>query len=427
MSAKPIDIIKRAPGRQHGAALLVMLVIMVVGIAAILVNSLTASSVKTARQANTAAALAQAKDALIGYAVTYGDTHSGQMPGYLPCPDPNGNAGVNGEGSSETCGNQNVSAIGRLPWKTLGLPTLRDGDGECLWYAVSGTYKNNPMSSNMMNWDNNGLFKILAANGQVITGQTADSQAVAIIFAPGVPLAGQNRAPDGSAPICGGNYNASNYLDSDPAISANNATPSNIANTISNFFTAGSSAKINDQLIYITRDDIFNAIRKRNDFQINSPNNVLYKMTQAAATCLASASPRLPAPTQLNPSNPQDGWVPAASLTSTNCGATTFNTWKYWWANWGDHLFYDTSQAADVNGTVYDAEIIFANPKLAGQNRILTTDKSNPANYLDGANLSTFNTGAPDYQMPPLSNLSNTLNDVLFCVPSGATSAILCP
>jgi hypothetical protein len=27
--------------------------------------------------------------------------------------------------------------LGRLPWKTLGLPDLRDGDGERLWYAVS--------------------------------------------------------------------------------------------------------------------------------------------------------------------------------------------------------------------------------------------------------------------------------------------------
>jgi type II secretory pathway pseudopilin PulG len=272
MSAKRIVIFNHGPGRQHGAALMVMLVILVLGSVTIFVSSLNSSTLKIVRDKTTADALAQAKDALIGYAITYGDTHSGQVDGYLLCPD---NASGNPEGSAEpNCGNKNVSVIGRLPWKTLGLSPLRDGNGECLWYAISGTYKNNPPTG-LMNWDNNGLFKILAANGQVITGQTADSQAVAIIFAPGVPLAGQNRAPDGSAPICGGNYNASNYLDSDPAISANNATPSNIANTISNFFTAGSSAKINDQLIYITRDDIFNAIRKRNDFQINSPNNVL--------------------------------------------------------------------------------------------------------------------------------------------------------
>jgi hypothetical protein len=31
--------------------------------------------------------------------------------------------------------------LGRLPWKTLGLPDLRDGHGERLWYAVSTKYK----------------------------------------------------------------------------------------------------------------------------------------------------------------------------------------------------------------------------------------------------------------------------------------------
>ena len=34
--------------------------------------------------------------------------------------------------------------MGRLPWKTLGLDALKAGPGECLWYAVSGTYKNSP-------------------------------------------------------------------------------------------------------------------------------------------------------------------------------------------------------------------------------------------------------------------------------------------
>lgn len=138
---------KQGPGSQRGAVLMVMLVILVVSIAAILVNSLTATSLKNSRQAKTAAALAQAREALIGYAVTYGDTHSGQVHGYLPCPDVDGKDLFNNpaEGVAElSCGSQNASVIGRLPWATLDLSTLRDGDGECLWYAVSGTYKNNP-------------------------------------------------------------------------------------------------------------------------------------------------------------------------------------------------------------------------------------------------------------------------------------------
>jgi type II secretory pathway pseudopilin PulG len=257
MSTKRTAIFNQGRGTQYGAVLMIMLVIMIVGIAAILVNSLSSATLKNARQKNTADALAQAKDALIGFAVTYADTHSGQVSGYLPCPDPNGTAGVNGEGSSETCGSKNVSAIGRLPWKTLGLSPLRDGNGECLWYAVAGTYKNNPMTD-MMNWDTNGLLNILDASGTIIA-----QNVVAVVFAPGSVLGNQDRSADGSAPTCGGNYTAGNYLDSDGTI--NNASVSGTANAIRQFRLVASS-QINDQMIFITRQDIWNAIKKRNDF-----------------------------------------------------------------------------------------------------------------------------------------------------------------
>ena len=62
-------------------------------------------------------------------------------PGYLPCPD------TDGDGWAEaTCGSLDgasgqASRLGLLPWKTLGLPDLRDGYGERLWYAVSSKYK----------------------------------------------------------------------------------------------------------------------------------------------------------------------------------------------------------------------------------------------------------------------------------------------
>src|SRR5450759_715781 len=165
MPTKRIASFKHGRCRQRGAALMIMLVILVVGIAAVLVNSLTSSTVKIARQEKTAAALAQAKDALIGFAITYDGTHSGQVFGYLPCPD---KAGGNPEGSAElSCGIQNVSVIGRLPWKTLDLSTLRDGDGECLWYAVSGTYKDNPPTG-LMNWDTEGQFQAFAAAGTTL-------------------------------------------------------------------------------------------------------------------------------------------------------------------------------------------------------------------------------------------------------------------
>ncbi|MDD5181297.1 MAG: hypothetical protein PHT15_08570, partial [Gallionellaceae bacterium] len=51
------------PGRQRGAALMVMLVILVMGSAAFLVSSLSRSALQTERDQKTAEALAQAKEA----------------------------------------------------------------------------------------------------------------------------------------------------------------------------------------------------------------------------------------------------------------------------------------------------------------------------------------------------------------------------
>src|SRR3989338_9260654 len=170
-----------AKAKMSGAALMVMLVIMVMGISAVLINSLSASRLKHARQKTTSSALAQAKEALVSYAITYGDTHAGQVHGYLPCPDIDGKdiSGSPAEGSTKlSCGVKNVSSMGRLPWKTLELPALRDGDGECLWYAVSGTYKHNP-KTDLMNLDNSGLFEILDTSDATIA-----QNVVAVVFAP---------------------------------------------------------------------------------------------------------------------------------------------------------------------------------------------------------------------------------------------------
>jgi type II secretory pathway pseudopilin PulG len=461
-----ISGVNQGRGKQRGAALMVMLVIMVVGIAAILVDSLTAASVNTARQAKTAAALAQAKDALIGYAITYADTHSGQMPGYLPCPDPNGNAGVNGEGSSETCGGKDVSAIGRLPWKTLGLSPLRDGDGECLWYAVSGTYKNNPMTD-MMNWDTNGQLQAFSADGTLLT--QPDNQVVAVVFAPGTVLSGQNqnRSPDGNAPVCGGNYTVNNYLDNDTVHSINNT---DIAT--GKFIQGTSSGNVNDQMIYITRQDIWNAMLKRSDFM-----TTLKTMTQKAAECIADygkrnyyyyGDERLPWAGRLyNPPtdykadsnyDDEDGRLagrlpyrvntsdyytynlissPWYQLASDGSGCPDVAGWPSyypWWTNWKDHLYYavawsfrpSTSYSTScgtclsVNGSGhYAAVVIFAGQALAGQSRTTDADRLDPANYLEGNNLTNINNYTSGYYNNYTSGTaSGTFDDVLYCIKS---------
>ncbi|MDO8412706.1 MAG: hypothetical protein Q7S51_02830, partial [Gallionellaceae bacterium] len=144
---------------------MVMLVILVLGAATLLISSFSPFALKNTRQEGATAALMQARNALISFAITHGDTHPtppaspNHVHGYLPCMDIDGRNLSNNpaEGQSDlNCGTEDVSMIGRFPWKTLGLQTLHDGDHECLWYAVSGTYKNNPKTS-LMNWDTSGL------------------------------------------------------------------------------------------------------------------------------------------------------------------------------------------------------------------------------------------------------------------------------
>lgn len=451
---------------------MVMLVTMVMGIAAVLISSLSATRLKNARQEISSNALAQAKEALISYAITYGDTHTGQVHGYLPCPDIDGKdlSSNPAEGSSKlSCGSKNVSGIGRLPWKTLELPALRDGDGECLWYAVSGTYKNNP-KTDLMNWGNNGLFEILDASGTTIA-----QNVVAVVFAPGAPLGSQNHASDGTAPACGGNYTAGNYLDNDAAI--NNAAISGTANAVSQF-RLGASAQLNDQMIFITKDDIFNAIMRRADF-VDPARNPLRLMAQKATECIADYGRRNRYnfwPYSINPNDKRlpwsgrlrsptdDYWTDSNygdgdnllsgrlpyrvnisdSATNnmivslhyqlksdgSNCPSVpAWATYYPWWTNWKDHLFYALADnfkpssgstacgtCLTVNGTgAYAAVVVFAGKKLANQTRAGGADRLNFANYLEGRNFTSYpnTSGNSDYQSGAE---TSSFNDVLYCI-----------
>jgi type II secretory pathway pseudopilin PulG len=402
MSAKRTAIFNQGRGKQHGAVLMIMLVIMIVGIAAILVNSLSSATLKNARQKNTADALAQAKDALIGFAITYSNTHiaAPQVNGYLPCPDW---VVGNTEGSAElSCGLQDVSVIGRLPWKTLDLPTLRDGDGECLWYAVSGTYKDSPKTG-LMNWDTNGLLKILDASGTTIA-----QNVVAVVFAPGAPLSGQNqnRSPDGSAPTCGGNYTAGNYLDSDGTI--NNASVSGTANAIIQFRLVASS-QINDQMVFITQQDIWNAVKKRNDF-----GTFVTTLLNTAKVCLSQ-----PVTVNFGSTPPTEtSGVTVGSLKISRvpktCLASPLN-------NWQDNLLYARCTSGlsclTVNSISCKGVVIFSGERNATQTRIINTDKNNWNNYLEGSTYTQFNSGGTVFSQALPYSTASPSTDVLACIP----------
>jgi hypothetical protein len=187
---------------QSGAALILFVTLLVLGATSLFLFQINADKFQIKAQKQTARVLAQAKEALLGFALTYAETHHGEKSGYLPCPD------KDGDGSADSpCSTTAYSVIGRFPWRTLGLPLLRDGSGECLWYAVSGTYKDNPKQ--ILTKTTAGLFIVKNINGDNLTAEPI----IAIIFAPSKLLDGQStRAKDNT--FCGDNIEITDYLDS---------------------------------------------------------------------------------------------------------------------------------------------------------------------------------------------------------------------
>jgi len=255
MSVKHTALFNRDRGKQRGAALMVMLVIMIMGAAAILVSTLSSSALKLARDNTTADALVQAKNALIGRAVA--DSNS---PGSLPCPDlvtnnpgPTGVINVPDDGIADSlAGNDCPSYIGRLPWKTLGLPDLRDGSGERLWYALSPNFRDD--NSNHINSDSQGTLGI--------SGTAAASGVIAIVFAPGGVLSGQNRSTTPAACTTLGstvadNLCATNYLE------GSNANLSTAASPNTTYQSAATSSTFNDRMIIISHDQLFQPVETR--------------------------------------------------------------------------------------------------------------------------------------------------------------------
>lgn len=408
--------------KLKGSVLLLMLVLMT-AMATLLISTLSKANHRIGRDKITAAALAQAKEALIGYAVAYPERHLVlgsivYVPGHLPCPD----KGTGTEGNEPgSCSGKGISAIGRLPWKTLGLPPLRDGAGECLWYAVSGSFKANT-NPDLLNWDSDGQFQILAEDGTTIIAGTSDTNydgthPVAVIFSAGAILPGQNRTPAASGvDECGGNYTASNYLDTFAGIA--NSTINAAANAITRLISGKNSDTFNDRLMFITVDEIFTRhIEKRNDFPggyfndttltnavLDNPadpvNSTTFGLLQKTAQCLVkygknnstAANKRLPWAAPLNIANFVNdsfndsvellaGRPPfivndSAATAPANLLVTSSNSWRLltvsrcptgwntvagtagtisqdgWWDKWKDHLFYAVADAFKPSSAV---------------------------------------------------------------------------
>jgi hypothetical protein len=393
------------PKQQQGAAIIFMLLIVILGIASLLVSSLNHTTLKINRDQKTTGALSLAKMALIGDSVS-------QMPitsaGYLRLPDlgftlsmipAEGSAAPNFSGN-----NKDYSVIGKLPWRTLGLEPLYDGQGECLWYMVSGHFKNTP-STNSLNWDTPGQINLVDAGGNIIANNLA-----AVIVATGPALDGQNRTQsDAAYTQCGGNYDARNYLD--PYVSSNAASePANYfsgslnnrvtANTFNSTMTMKGSPHNNDRFLLITPDEIFRIVIHRADFsmQISSLLHDVYFQNVIVSGSKGTGNVNCDL---LDPGNRSfcKNWLEMLLLTQLS-----------------------TPSPVSIDGALTgecSRILIFGGAKNVNQLRLSSANKASPANYLEGVNLAAFATPvalAGHFAGTSLFNASHPGTDVLSCL-----------
>jgi type II secretory pathway pseudopilin PulG len=486
----------RITAYQRGVGLLLVLAILIVLGGSLLAAVLSASQVQRERERARTEALAAAKRALIAYAASFADENSASppasgpywVPGSLPCPEMTAPATASGEGRSAAlpCGTNTTNLLGRLPWAELGIEAPRDGAEQCLWYAVSSTFKrkSTPPTTSMLNWDTPGLFDIEQADTSsaapvYLAGPDPSERAVAVVFAPGAPLAGKSPVPHPNAPQCQGSYVASDYLDSADGVD-NAAAPAAMAS----FVVAEQTSTFNDRLIYITAREIFAEVERQKRFKTR-----IRELMRHAADCVAgfaryhqSVTPgdkRLPwampvalaslggyntnasyrdgigqmsgrLPIDVRRSCDTVRGISCPSLERQLLGTSSLycspSKWAaqddWWYQNWKDHLFYAVAfnHRPDANSTTdpcptclktnssgnYAAMLLFAGRSVSGRNRATLAEKSSIANYLEGRNASNHPnvSGDGNYQADPA---SATFNDILVCIDDQLNVIDPCP
>ena len=294
----------RSPRRQRGFAFVLFVLVLAVGAVAVLAMALSNRAAQIERDRLTQEKLREAKEALIAYATTGTLTRLSTMgPGYLPCPD------LDDDGLAEaSCGSAigdtgQPARLGRLPWKTIGLPDLRDAAGERLWYAVSSVYKvNTPLMG--LNPDTGlGTITVRDPAGAVVNDGTNTSLynapsggVVAVIFAPGPAMerwenaAGTTRTVQNRT-CAGGSCDAAGRCTTVPATNTPKCNPVNYLEKAAGITTdednadfvdrndtragntngfiqgpvanAGGTILVNDQMVLITYYDIMQAMMQR--------------------------------------------------------------------------------------------------------------------------------------------------------------------
>jgi len=310
-----------------------------VGAIGLLVSTLNSASLKTAQLQRSSEVLSRAKEALLGYAV-YG--LNGQYPGGFPAPDSFASSEnpKNYDGQSDSAcldvtkttstpiaglplkaNGTTMRCLGRLPWQTIGMfnrtPSENDPTGIMPWYAVSANLADGllPVTSELLNAATNPWLTVRDANGNVLSNRVAF-----VLLQPNAALAGQSRPAASLNPVVnlGG---ANQYLDSVtvPSTCAAPCVPGTYSNADldNDFISAPEVTGFNDQLLYVTIDDLMPLIEQRiareaksclDDYALTSANKYPWAVPSSDITNFTSASNtrfgRLPTRPNVYSSNP---------------------------------------------------------------------------------------------------------------------------
>ena len=204
---------QRSPTRagQSGVALIALLALIVLAASYAFYRSAEIGSSRLEQRDNALRRLAQAKEALITYAVI-----DATRPGRLPCPD------LIGDGVSPLLSRDDCDAYsGLLPWKTLDLADGGDSQGSELHYYLSPLFGGD-RSTPVLNSETATSLRLNQAAG------AASNDIVALVIAPRGPLDAGNADGD-------------------------------------DFFHSGSgdTPDDNDQIIAITRQELMAAVEQR--------------------------------------------------------------------------------------------------------------------------------------------------------------------
>ncbi|WP_195742032.1 hypothetical protein [Methylobacillus flagellatus] len=277
---------------QRGAALLLAMFIIGLAVTALVMRSYDAAEMKARQEEKTMKALAEAKAALIAWSVAHP-----QWPGVMPFPDRSDDPeGYDGKSDCPPASATNFSdglLIGQLPIYGQTTPCIsphigiggnwRDGAGNRIWYAVSrNLVRTRTAAASNLPIINPGILtaagasspyngtdatkphawlKVVDANGNILSDRVA-----AVLIAPGAPIGNQNRTI---------NAGVSHFLESS-------------LNNNQTFVRKNQSTDFNDKLIYITIDELVEALAHRVVREIKNasfPENGLIRQCILHDTC----------------------------------------------------------------------------------------------------------------------------------------------